>query len=145
MGFFKLSAVFLLSLLLWEVHSDSKPISCPPNSSPGAVSRCAATCANFHDPPVRVCPGKPIQSCKCHDEFLAQVGTFGKTVKCVKEEDCTCGPNQHYSRCNYHCQLTCEEPIVRACPKICVPGCVCDKNYFQSGKKCIKLTECKKK
>ncbi|XP_040277623.1 uncharacterized protein LOC120992759 isoform X2 [Bufo bufo] len=97
MGFFKLSAVFLLSLLLWEVHGNSEPILCPPNSSPGAVSPCAKTCANLHDPPVRFCTLMPIQSCKCHDGFLAQTDTSGKTVKCVKPKDCKvpCGPNQH--------------------------------------------------
>ncbi|XP_040277624.1 serine protease inhibitor swm-1-like [Bufo bufo] len=147
MGFFKLSAVFLLALLLWEVHSNSMPkLNCPPNSSAGDVSPCAKTCANLHEPPAEACIMMAIHTCKCHDGFLAQIGTSGESVQCVKPKDCNvpCGPNQHYDPCNYKCQPTCEEQKDRVCTKECAGGCVCDKGYVQSGKKCMKPTECKK-
>ncbi|XP_040277622.1 zonadhesin-like isoform X1 [Bufo bufo] len=149
MGFFKLSAVFLLSLLLWEVHGNSEPkLNCPRHSSPGYTSPCEKTCANLLDPPGRICTMKAIYTCKCDAGLVAQIGTSGESVQCVKPEKCKvpCGPNQHYEFCGSACPPTCKEPKgPKICTANCSSKCVCDKGYVLSeNKKCVKERECKK-
>ncbi|XP_040277621.1 serine protease inhibitor swm-1-like isoform X2 [Bufo bufo] len=135
MGFFKLSAVFLLS-----------PLNCPRHSSAEYTSPCDRTCANALNPHGHVCTEKAQYTCKCKIGFLAQIGTSGESVQCVKAEECkvTCGPNQHYKACGSGCPPTCEKPkgpII--CTTMCSPKCVCDKGYVRLDDKCVLESECK--
>ncbi|XP_040277628.1 alpha-tectorin-like [Bufo bufo] len=146
MGFFKLSAVFLLAFLQWEVHSQDD-LNCPPNSSPGVISLCERNCSNIAKPPVQFCFDIGIYTCKCDKGLVAQTGTSGESVQCVNEEDCKvpCGPNQHYEFCASGCQPTCKQPFgPRVCDKKCYRKCVCNKGYVLSGDTCVTLEECKR-
>jgi len=81
--------------------------------------------------------------------------TFHASVQC-----CACGgghecdANERYDRCLHHCQETCTEKNV-PCPRICIPGCVCDTGYIRAYKTrhsstsysygpCIPKQECNK-
>ncbi|XP_040277626.1 zonadhesin-like [Bufo bufo] len=146
MGFFKLSAVFLLALLQWKVHGDDiPPLNCPPNSKSATTGVCDTNCANIVNFPKGLCIKIAILTCKCDAGLMPQTGTYGESVQCVKPEDCKvpCGPNQHYEFCGSACPPTCEEPNgPENCITMCSPKCVCDEGYVLSGETCVKPTEC---
>ncbi|XP_076686491.1 venom serine protease inhibitor-like [Andrena cerasifolii] len=48
-----------------------------------------------------------------------------------QEAECPCGRNEVWSPCNGHCPPTCDNQTP-ACPKICVPGCICKPGYLKS-------------
>ncbi|XP_044138275.1 serine protease inhibitor swm-1-like isoform X2 [Bufo gargarizans] len=146
MGFFKLSAVFLLALLQWKVHGDDiQPLNCPPNSKYDVIGMCDTNCSNIGKPLKGPCFDIGILSCKCDEGLLPQTGTHDENVQCVKPEDCKvpCGPNQHYKFCGSSCPATCKEPKgPENCLAVCSPRCVCNEGYVLSGKTCVKPTEC---
>ncbi|XP_075134194.1 serine protease inhibitor swm-1-like [Leptodactylus fuscus] len=149
MGAFMLSSVFLVAILQWKVESFVLPApNCPENSTYGGYGTCYLTCGNVGtvDALGKACPLILLYTCKCNEGFLAQSGTSGETVQCVRPEECkaTCGPNKHYEPYGSGCQPTCEDPIVpKICDKECSPKCVCNEGYVLSGNNCVKPTECK--
>ncbi|KAG8550051.1 hypothetical protein GDO81_029178 [Engystomops pustulosus] len=78
MGFFTLSTVFLLATP-----------KCPENSTYAGYGICYLTCENMDTfSPTDPCREILKFTCKCDSGFLAQSGTHGLTVQCVRPEDC---------------------------------------------------------
>ncbi|XP_035675275.1 uncharacterized protein LOC118415011 [Branchiostoma floridae] len=53
-----------------------------------------------------------------------------------------CPANSHWSQCDGMCRPTCADPRPM-CPRICVPGCVCDWGHVWFGERCIPLHQCR--
>ncbi|KAG8550052.1 hypothetical protein GDO81_029179 [Engystomops pustulosus] len=145
MRFFMLSAVFLVAMLQWKVASDSTP-ECPENSTYKETGVCYLRCDNIETySPEDICIALAVSTCKCNDGFLAQVGTNGTSVQCVRPKECniTCSENKHLVTFASGCQPTCDNPTTTDdCDIPCRPQCVCNKGYVLSGEKCVKPCEC---
>ncbi|XP_063292118.1 zonadhesin-like [Pelobates fuscus] len=114
---------------------------CEPNKMFYPCKPCPKSCDNVEIPCLKLCQPE----CYCKPGYVL---TSSTSNTCVPETQCTsCGPNGRFDDCNAHCQATCENYMQanRACPMMCVPGCVCEQGYVKYNNECIRPESCPKR
>jgi hypothetical protein len=53
-----------------------------------------------------------------------------------------CPPNSQHSECGLACAATCDNPDPTICPRICLPGCVCNAPYVLLNGSCVLIKDC---
>merc|ERR1719290_942955 len=93
--------------------------------------------ANGCDETKAICNIELFRSIACHKANDNKCVKLKSNLQCnstsTTPSEPECGADERYDQCLHHCQGTCEEKHV-ACPKICVPGCVCDTGYIRADK-----------
>ncbi|CAH2318192.1 Hypothetical predicted protein [Pelobates cultripes] len=114
---------------------------CEPNKMFYPCKPCPKSCDKVEIPCLKLCQPE----CYCKPGYVL---TSSTSNTCVPETQCTsCGLNGKFDDCNAHCQATCENYLQanRACPMMCVPGCVCEQGYVKYNNECIRPESCPKR
>ncbi|KAF9287786.1 hypothetical protein BGZ68_001257 [Mortierella alpina] len=145
---------------LKSCKAPSKPILFPgPDPSECKVyevfSRCSGHCdLTCENPKVAICNKMCVEGCICKPGLVR-----AKDGSCIPVKSCKapskpiqfpvptpsdCKSYEVFSSCGGHCDLTCENPKVAICNRMCVKGCICKPGLVRAKNgACVRKSSCK--